>query len=784
MAICLPRSVEAVIGQYAVWKCGGAYLPIDSDHPTDRIGYMLADSAAQAVVTTKELAASHGISRAVCVDTDWPDIDRLPGELTACEPAAHDRAYVIYTSGSTGRPKGVEVAHASLMNLVTWHLQEYAITAEDRSTLVASPGFDAAVWELWPYLVAGASVHIPDDEVRYLPEKLAPWLVDEQITIAFVPTPTAESLLDEPCLQGAKLRHLLTGGDRLTRRGPEDSSFQLVNHYGPTENTVVATATRVQSRDQRASVPAIGRPIGNNFAYVLDRHLAIVPEGTPGELYLAGQSLALGYLNRADLTAERFVPCPFADGQRMYKTGDLVRWLPHGTLDYLGRVDQQVKVRGVRIELGEIESLLSSLTGVKQSVVAAFSSVEGNQLAAYVVPEDDVDLSVAELREQLRRLLPEVMVPATLTLVDALPLTRHGKVDRQALPRPDHDSQRSAVQYVAPRSESEQRIADIWARLLGLSQVGVLDRFLDVGGNSLSAVRMLAELQEAFGVSVPLRILFDEGTVERLATVVEQEQSRPVPLPLVQLQPGAEKAPLFVVHPAEGTIASYIRLVEQLPGDQGVYGLQAPGLEGEALPLLSVEEMAIRYVASIRTLQAHGPYYLAGWSFGGLVAYEMARRLQHLGEPVALLALLDSYVVSRYAGAEDDVLDGRVVANGIQYYLAQLGLSLPMAVDELTALEPLDQIQRVVGQSREQGVQLPDDILDQAENLLTLWRINGRAAQRYEPTGYAGRVTLFVAEQKDGINPAAVTDQVAAWRGQANLSRTSFTFRHHTNHYC
>ena len=562
------------------------------------------------------------------------------------------------------------------------------------------------MWELWPYLAAGASVHIPDETVRYLPEKLAAWLRAEGISIAFAPTPTAEALMDQSCLEESSLRYLLTGGDRLTKRPAEGSSYELVNHYGPTENTVVATWARVEASSAWNIAPPIGRPIGNNRAYVLDQHLQVVPEGTPGELYLSGQSLAAGYLNRPDLTAERFVPSPFALGERMYKTGDVVRWLPDGRLDFLGRADHQVKIRGVRIELGEIESSLLTAPGINHAVVVTNTSTQGvAQLDAYVVPSERAEISTSELREHLRERLPEIMVPSTFTTLESFPLTPNGKIDRKALPDPGEVDAGPSVEYVAPRNETEERIAGIWSRLLGVSQVGVLDQFQDVGGNSLSAVRMMAELQEAFGVSVPLRILFDQGTIEKLARAVETEQARPVPLPLVQLKPGDGQGPLFCIHPVEGSVVCYLPLAERLPERQAVYALQAPGLEGEAMPLPSVEEMAASYIASIRSIQAKGPYRLAGWSFGGLVAFEMARQLEKYNEDVELLALFDSYIVSRY-GDEDASLDPQTVANGIQYYLAQMQLESPIPLDELAQHEPLDQIHLVLDELKAQGVRL------------------------------------------------------------------------------
>lgn len=480
----------------------------------------------------------------------------------------------------------------------------------------------------------------------------------------------------------------------------------------------------------------------------------------------------MGYLNRPDLTAERFVPNPFASGERMYKTGDLVRWLPDGSLDFLGRADHQIKIRGVRIELGEIESSILSIPEVNHAVVITKSSAQGgDRLTAYVVPHEGATVSVSELREHLRERLPDVMVPSTFTTLASLPLTPNGKIDRAALPDPDEADASPAAEYVAPRNQIEEQIAAIWTRTLGVPQVGVFDQFHDVGGNSLSAVRMMAELQEAFGVSVPLRTLFDQGTIEKLARAVETEQARPVPLPLVQVKSGGNRRPLFCVHPVEGSVVCYLQLADRLPEDQPVYALQAPGLEGEAMPLTTVEEMATSYLAAIRAIQPKGPYKLAGWSFGGLVAFEMARQLERRDEDVEILALFDSFIVSRYED-QDVSLDSQTVANGIQYYLSQMQLELPVSIDELVQHEPLDQIHLVLDKLKDQGVELPKETAVQAENLLTLWEINARAAQRYVPKKYQGRLTLFVADDNADVNPEAVVEQVTTWRQTSDQEPT------------
>jgi acyl-coenzyme A synthetase/AMP-(fatty) acid ligase/acyl carrier protein len=430
-------------------------------------------------------------------------------------------AYVIYTSGSTGQPKGVELEHRGLTSLVSWHNQYYEVGRGDRGAWLAAVSFDASVWELWPYLVAGASVAVGADDVRRGLGELPEWLTEQGVSICFLATPLVEALLSEPGLRLGGVRALLTGGDRLTV-APDAAvaSFRLFNNYGPTECTVVATAGEVDASS--ASVgkpPAIGRPIGNTQVYVLDGGGQAVPIGVPGELYIGGDGLARGYLNRADLTAERFVDNAFGPG-RLYRTGDVVRWRADGQLEYLGRQDEQVKIRGYRVELGEIEGALRQQPGVKEAAVLAVESgVWQKRLVAYVVSQPGVRVESDELRSRLRHQLPEYMVPAAFVELDALPLSSSGKVDQRALPTPEWQEER--VAYEAPRDETELALAEIWAEVLGLDQVGVHDNFFELGGDSVSSIRVVSRIRQAFEAEIPVRTLFLAPTIAQLAEQVE-----------------------------------------------------------------------------------------------------------------------------------------------------------------------------------------------------------------------------------------------------------------------
>ena len=601
VGLCLERSPALIVAQLAILKAGGAYVPLDPAYPTGRLAFMLDDSQVPFVLTQQSLLGqlpSVG-TQILCLDRDWPVIAQHPTANLTTAVSTQSIAYVIYTSGSTGQPKGVAVEHSAVLNLIAWHQRAFALSPADRATQLASPAFDAAVWELWPYLTIGASIHIPDAETRAMPLRLRDWLVANVITIGFLPTPLAERMIALTWPATTALRTILVGGDQLHQYPPPGLPFALVNNYGPTENTVVTTSGRIAPNATAAVAPDIGRPIANTKVYILDAKLNPVPAGVVGELYTGGRGLARGYLNRPELTAERFVPNPFGDcrlqiadcrlpqsasdgawsmadgstaqsasddrwsmadgstpqsaicnlqsamGTRLYRTGDLARYRADGTLEFVGRIDGQVKLRGFRIELGEIEMALRRHPAVAAALVLAREDDAGDKrLVAYVVPSSDdrrgtiyrafttddhegtmyraptTDVSnssfVTELRDHLRQMLPEYMLPAAFVCLDAFPLAPNGKVNRHALPvpstRPD-----VATAFVAPRTLAEEVIAAIWAQALGVEQVGIDDNFFELGGDSLRAIQVIARLGECFRLELSIAVLFAQPSVAGLA---------------------------------------------------------------------------------------------------------------------------------------------------------------------------------------------------------------------------------------------------------------------------
>jgi amino acid adenylation domain-containing protein len=530
VGICLPRSPEIVVAALATLKAGAAYVPMDSEYPVPRIVFMLRDTQLRVLITDERSAQTlpSGDWHVLILNQEngLPSHPQLP---QVARIATENLAYVIYTSGSTGQPKAVQITHRGLLNLTYWHQRAFSVVATDRASQVASFSFDAAVWEIWPYLTAGASVHFPDDATRSSAKNLRDWLLTHRITIGFVPTAMAESLIAVEWPSPVPLRLLLTGADALRHYPPGNLPFCLINNYGPTECTVVATSGRVLPDDRPDRYPTIGSPIDNVQTYVLDEDLKQVPVGTVGELYIGGAGLARGYLNRPQQQAQVFVANPFSSlpDARLYRTGDLVRYLPDGQIAFVGRADDQTKIRGYRIEPNEIISVLNQYPGVETSVVVARADNGGDKrLIGYVVSSDQ-QLTRGALQEHLRAQLPDYMVPVAFVRLDSLPLTPSGKCDRAALPAPTSANAIGDEVYLAPSNPIERRVVSILAELLGLERVGVNDNFFFLGGHSLLGTQLIARVRNIFGVELPLRKVFDSPTASELSKEIERLLSAP-----------------------------------------------------------------------------------------------------------------------------------------------------------------------------------------------------------------------------------------------------------------
>ena len=646
VGVWLDRSLEMVVAVLAVMKAGAAFVPLDPAFPADRLGYMVADSGARVVVTGSALSAGGGLGAGVeyvCVDADAAVIaGYLDGDL-GVGVGASDLAYVMYTSGSTGRPKGVQVEHGSLANLLTAMARRPGLAAGDVLLAVTTLSFDIALLELLLPLVVGAEVVVVGRETAADGGALAVALVGSGATVMQA-TPSTWRMLVEAGWAGGRGLKALCGGEAMSR----DLADALLarcgsvwNMYGPTETTVWSAVAEVVSGD--GPVP-IGVPVDNTRLYVLDGRRQLVPVGVPGELWIGGAGVARGYLGRPELTAERFVADPFRSvpGARMYRTGDLVRRLAGGEIEFLGRVDAQLKVRGHRIEPGEIEAVLVEHPGVSQAVVVAHEHGPGDvRLAAYIVAVDPaLPPSPGELRAHLRSKLPDYMVPAAYVPLDALPTTPNNKVDRTRLPAPPA-SPTPGPGSNAPLPGLEAEIARIWEQVLGVQGIGRDDDFFDLGGHSLLAIRVFAQVEALTGRRPPLSTLFRAPTIASFAEVVEADDVQRAWTSLVPVHTGGARPPFFYVSPFLITALSFSALGRHLGPDQPFYVIQPQGMEHDCPVHTSVEEMAAHYITEMREAQPTGPYWLGGHCAGCAVAFEMTRQLQASGEEVAVLVLVD-----------------------------------------------------------------------------------------------------------------------------------------------
>jgi amino acid adenylation domain-containing protein len=639
VAVCLDRSLDMLVAVLAVWKAGAAYVPLDPAYPRERLAAVLADARPALLLTQGAAAAGldTGAVPVVRLDAAGPQIAREGAGRLSAPVGPADLAYVIYTSGSTGRPKGVEVPHGAVVNMLCSMARRPGLTRQDTLLAVTTLAFDISVLELFLPLTVGARVVIVPRDVAADGEKLRAALLASRATVMQATPATWRLLLEAGWGVGAGLK-VLCGGEALPRDladGLLARSSCVWNMYGPTETTVWSAAAPVPPGPGPVT---IGAPIANTRFYVLDRQGRPAPVGVPGELYIGGEGVARGYRNRPELTAEKFLPDPFAGAGRMYRTGDLVRYRPDGALEFLGRLDNQVKVRGYRIELGEVEAALVRHPAVREAAVVVREDAPGDRrLVGYVTARPDGAPAAAALRPFLKERLPEYMVPAAFVVLDVLPLTPNGKVNRVALPAPAAAGPADEAGRVAPANEVEARLAQVWERLLGRERLSVTADFFDEGGNSLLAVRLLNEVEREFGRKVSLAKFFEAPTVRSVAASLRSEQWDYRDGALFAIQPRGSRPPLVLVD--AGVI--YRPVVKDLGPDQPVFGLGLPGVS--ALPKqFTVRDIAANLVEELCAAQPDGPYCLGGWSAAGIIAYEMAQQLRARGKEVGLVVLFDT----------------------------------------------------------------------------------------------------------------------------------------------
>ncbi|MBD2103127.1 amino acid adenylation domain-containing protein [Leptolyngbya sp. FACHB-261] len=767
VGLYLERSVQAVVALLAILKAGGAYVPLDPTYPQARLEFMLQDAEVSILLTQEHLLRRlpEYSGQAVCLDLLESKLTLQIQENPTSPVTGNNLAYLIYTSGSTGRPKGVLIQHQGLCNLAKAQIQ-FNLQPHHRILQFASLSFDASVFELVMALCSGATLCLPAPEtlrdIAGLTECLQAW----RITNLTAP-PALLSVL--PAEDLPMLQTVVSAGEACSAQLAQQWSLgrEFFNAYGPTEATVWAAIEQFndQSNNQLSNdtTPTLGRPIANTEIYVLNAQLQPVPIGVTGDLYIGGEGLARGYLNRPDLTAERFLPHPFSSkpGARLYKTGDLARYQADGRLVFLGRVDQQVKLRGYRIELGEIETRLNQHPKVQQAIVVACEENSGRRLIAYIVLQPGQELNKAELQAWSRKMLPVYMLPSAFVFLSTLPLTSAGKIDRQALSVANPARFESEKNWVAPRTPTEAKLTQIWAEVLKIERISVRDNFFELGGDSLTAMRLIAQVNQQFEQPLSLSTFFLKPTVEELAKAVTQAGpstwSPLVPLQAEGAQSEGAKPPFFCVHPVLGMIFPYYELSLHLGKKQPFYGLQPLGLSGET-PQSRIEDMASYYIEALRKIQPQGPYYLGGYSFGGLVAFEMAQQFWRQGQQVALLALLDTPVPAK-----------RNQPGVFQVFKFLFATVAPFAWRFL--LDYLHLIRAPGKKQKSKANLIPNESKRRILNELTIapmlkvFRANSQAALAYQPQVYPGRIALFRTSDQD---PQARRDPTLGW-GQLAL---------------
>ena len=738
VGVALPRSLEMVVGLLGILKSGAAYVPLDPDYPIDRLAFILGEVRPVCVLATKALAP-HLPATAPFLLLDDPETIRVLAQCPGANPEQTERirhlvpqhpAYVIYTSGSTGKPKGIVITHSGLRNFLSAMRKKFPLDGQDQFLAVTTISFDIAVLEIFLPLLSGARLRIALRETIVDASALAEMVRKTGATMMQA-TPTLwQTLVTHDAEKLAALK-MLVGGEGLPMKlslSLQSAGRELTNLYGPTETTVWSTAALLDSRD--SAISPIGRPIWNTCVYVLDRNLRPRPIGVPGELYITGEGLARGYLKRPGLTAERYIPDVFgAPGSRMYRTGDLARWRREGTLEFLGRTDHQVKIRGFRIEIEEIETALCGHPDVGQAKVMAREDRPGEKyLVGYVVAATGHKADTGNLRSHLAQGLPDYMVPAAFVVLDSLPLMPNGKLDRKALPPPEFATGPNAG--LGPRTPQEEILCSLFAEILGITRVGVHDNFFESGGHSLLATRLISRIRATLGVELSIRSLFEAPTVAELTGRLGGDTTEGQLEVMLPLRPQGSLPPLFCIHPGSGLSWCYAGLLRHVL-DCPVYGLQARGItQADMLPQ-TLEEMALDYLVQIRKVQPSGPYYLLGWSLGGLVAYSIATSLQEQGEQVALLGLLDAYPADPAAAMESPD-EQQILGAAFQALGYDVGES-PLEISKLRELLRHDGHSLAILEDRHFAA------------MIEVNKDNARLRRNFVPQPFNGNVLLFTA---------------------------------------
>jgi amino acid adenylation domain-containing protein len=768
VGICVERSELMIIGLLGILKAGGAYVPLDPEYPTDRLSFMVDDGEIGVLVTQaslENLLSRVGLNT-LSLNREWEAIAEQSEVNLGTRVEAENIAYVIYTSGSTGVPKGVQITHGALLNFLQTMREEPGLESDDVLLAVTTLSFDIAGLELYLPLLVGARVVLATGAQARDVHALRQLMEDQEVTVMQA-TPATWRMLIESGWEGERKIKVLCGGEAL----PPELSVELQrrsesvwNVYGPTETTIWSALARVKDTEGKV---VLGKPIGNTSAYVLDSGGRVVPLGVAGELHLGGKGLARGYLNRPALTAEKFVPDPYSNrpGARLYRTGDLARYLSDGSLEFLGRIDHQVKIRGFRIELGEVEAMLSKQAGVREAVVLACGQTE-KRLVSYVVRDAESPLTADQLRSGLREKLPDYMVPSLFVFLDSIPRTPNGKIDRRALQQLEPTAHRPERHIVRPRDLLEIQLVQIWENIFNTSPISITDNFFDLGGHSLIAIRLVAQVRDKLKQTLSLSSLVQGASIESLASLMRQRTDLTLESPVVAIQPAGSKTPFFCIHPIGGNIFCYMELARLMDPDRPFYGIQANVLSENGDLDNRIEGMAAHYIQHVRAIQPEGPYFLGGWSFGGVVAFEMARQLKHQDQQVAQVTLLDTWApLPRQQSKQYEPDSAEMLLRFVDDFAGLSGKVLDVQLDHLRQLDAQSQLKFVLDQAIKLNLLRPDMEISQFASLFEIFERNARAFLAYAPPPLelGTRVILFRAsEGKDELRdgPTLGWDQI------------------------
>jgi amino acid adenylation domain-containing protein len=739
-----------VVGILGIFKAGGVYVPLDPTYPQERLTFLLEDSCTSVLLTQQqlvELLPSYS-GKIVCLDANWEEIGQLESTSLETRIAPHHAAYVVYTSGTTGKPKGVVAEHSNLTNYLLATGDRFGFDSHDVMPCIARFSFSISLFELLAPLISGGTAMLfPRERILELDRFIKDL---ERVTNLHTVPGLMWQILDFIEAKGldsnkyAKLARIFIGGDivppdLLERIKKVFPAAQIYVLYGCSEATTLLLNYKVP-KDSEVKKKLVGKPFNNMSVRLYDKEQNLVPVGIPGEIYAGGVGITRGYLNREELTREKYI---VLDGQRFYRTGDLGRYLADGHIEFLGRFDYQVKIRGVRIELGEIEAALGQHPEVNKTVVMAWDGEYDNKLlVAYVVPHQGYNPTTQELRSFLQSKLPSYLWPSAFVILDAFPLNPNGKIDRKALPPPERVRHQSSVELVTPRDNLETQLIEIWSEILGVRPSSIKDDFYDLGGNSLLAVRLFAQIARVFGIDLPISLLLKSSTIEQLAEILRQDNYSTPWTCLVPIQTHGDKPPLFCIHAVGGGIFFYRDLAKHLDRDRPIYGLQARGIEGGE-PLTSIKEMATLYLQEIRTVQPEGPYFLAGYSFGAMVALEMAQQLWERGQQVGFLGLIEHQAPGyrKRVGSVKKMF--RHLNNFLRLgpvYLQQKRAEKQRGEQgRLKQLKEIETLQTYLDRS---------DLLPYEMRIVNVKEACQKAYFAYELKAYPGKVTLFLAENE------------------------------------